>query len=276
MKKRTVVWIALACAILAGGAAAALLLPVGKRPFRNLEAADIAAATVCLSPPDKTLEVTDREALADYLRAAVIYRRDDSYTEYCGQGVTFDLTMADGAEVSVTAYNPFLVIDGVGYRTEYAPCEALNGYANDLLRHRAPVVLEQPPGLAVISDRTSVGALPGAYSWTHVGGDGRAVSTVADSAHPLDCRDLLAALDTCEADAVLEFTEEPTEILSVRCWSDREWGNSAAAAEEVERRGNAIALKPGGWVYEVRAGWETERGDGGTASYIFYVMRLDA
>ncbi len=42
--------------------------------------------------------------------------------------------MADGTETEITACNPFLVIDGAGYRTKYAPCEALNSYANRLLR----------------------------------------------------------------------------------------------------------------------------------------------
>ena len=71
----------------------------------------------------------------------VIYQKDDSYTEYAGQGVTYTLTMTDGTQTTVMAYNPFLVIDGVGYRTKYQPCEALNGYANRLLQEKDVVFI---------------------------------------------------------------------------------------------------------------------------------------
>ena len=63
----------------------------------------------------------------------VIYNKDNSFTEYSGQGVIFTLTMADGTQTEIMAYNPFLVIDGVGYKTKYEPCQALNRYANRLL-----------------------------------------------------------------------------------------------------------------------------------------------
>ena len=46
------------------------------------------------------------------------------------------MTFADGTVTDVTAYNPFLIIDGTGYRTAYGPCEALNRFANELLRQR--------------------------------------------------------------------------------------------------------------------------------------------
>ena len=80
------------------------------------------------------IRLPETETLAGYLRDVVIYQKDDSYTEYAGQGVIYTLTMTDGTQTTVMAYNPFLVIDGVGYRTKYQPCEALNGYANRLLQ----------------------------------------------------------------------------------------------------------------------------------------------
>ena len=108
----------------------ALLLP--------LEAADIAAATVLVAPPDVTLELDagEIETLADLLADVRITRPDQSYSEYAGQTVLFTVTMADGTAANVTAYNPFLIIDGTGWRTAYAPCEALNRFANELLRER--------------------------------------------------------------------------------------------------------------------------------------------
>ena len=112
-----------------------LLTRRGQRPFRDLEAADLAAVSVELLPPDVTvtLDAAEREELAGLLREVVIYQRDDSITEYAGQSVIFTLALADGNTRTVVAFNPFLVLDDVSYRTEYAPCEALNGFANSLL-----------------------------------------------------------------------------------------------------------------------------------------------
>ena len=124
--------------LLMGGAVLAILLTLaagllfwGRRPFRGLEAADIAAATVLVGPPDVTLELDagEIETLADLLADVRITRPDQSYSEYAGQTVLFTVTMADGTAA-------FLIIDGTGWRTAYAPCEALNRFANELLRER--------------------------------------------------------------------------------------------------------------------------------------------
>lgn len=131
--------------ILIGGGVLAVLLALaagllfwGRRPFRDLEAADIAAASVTLMPPDVTLELDagEIETLAELLGGLRITRPDQSYTEYAGQAVQFAVTFADGTETEVMEYNPFLILDGTGYRTAYEPCEALNNFANELLRER--------------------------------------------------------------------------------------------------------------------------------------------
>ena len=131
--------------ILIGGAVLAILLALaagllfwGRRPFRDLEAANISAASVTLMPPDVTLELdeAEMETLAELLRDLRITRPDQSYTEYTGQAVQFTVTFADSTETEVMDYNPFLIIDGTGWRTAYGPCEALNNFANDLLRER--------------------------------------------------------------------------------------------------------------------------------------------
>ena len=122
----------LCLAVIVGGILAASAM-AGRQPYRDPTAADIQSATVQLTPPDTTLEIPDTGELAEYLSQVVIYDRDDSYTEYAGQGALFTLHLADGSTTDILAYNPFLVIDGVGYRTKYEPCEALNRYANGLL-----------------------------------------------------------------------------------------------------------------------------------------------
>ncbi len=88
-----------------------------------------------MAPPDQTIPIADAdmEELVSYLNEVVIYHEDHSYTEYAGQAVIFTLTMADGTQEEIAAYNPFVVINGTGYRTKYEPCEKLNRYANELL-----------------------------------------------------------------------------------------------------------------------------------------------
>lgn len=105
----------------------------GRRPFKDMDGADILSATVELMPPDVELEVSDTEKLAELLRQVVIYRQDDSYRDYAGQAAVFTLSMDDGTVVEITEYTPFVIIDGVGYKAKYEPCQALNSYANALL-----------------------------------------------------------------------------------------------------------------------------------------------
>ena len=245
----------------------------GKKPFKDLKASEIASVTVRLSPPDKTILITEIEELTNYLNDVVIYNKDNSFTEYSGQGAIFTLTMADGTQTEIVAFNPFLVIDGVGYKTKYEPCYALNRYANRLLNEGdAMIILEKPPALDVISDNTCNSALLGTYSWQCRNNDGTSTNMEADSAHPLDCKDLLLQFETTETNAILRFTEEPDTILSVRCWSDEHWSDTAADSENIFVNGNEIELKEGGYIYEVTAEWNTEKsGYGGIAHYSFYV-----
>lgn len=105
----------------------------GKKPFRHLQSSDIKSATVQLTPPDVIVEVEDINKLAELLQDIVIYKKDNSYTEYCGQSVMFTIELNDGICTKITAYNPFVIIDGVGYKCEYGSCEALNVFGNHLL-----------------------------------------------------------------------------------------------------------------------------------------------
>lgn len=136
MKKKVLI-AALCVLFLAGGILTKLYL-IGTKPLRGLSANEITAATVELYPPDATMELTQEEIkeLVPILNRVVTYRRDDTYRESAGQAVIFTLTKTDGVHLRVQAYNPFIVIDGVGYRTKYGPCEELNQLGNDLLRDR--------------------------------------------------------------------------------------------------------------------------------------------
>lgn len=136
MKKKLL--IPVLCVLLLIAALLAKKYLIGTKPFRGLSANDVTAATVELYPPDVTLELTreEIEELVPILNRVAVYQRDDSYRESDGQAVIFTLTKADGTQLRVNAYNPFLVINGEGHRTKYGPCEELNQLGNDLLRER--------------------------------------------------------------------------------------------------------------------------------------------
>lgn len=113
--------------------------PSGNKPFAELQSSDIRSASVQLLPPNETVSIPEPEELTALLHDVVIFEEDDSYFEYYGQSVIFTLEKTDGTTVEIMAYDPFVVIDGIGYKCEYEPCEALNRYANDLLNENMSV-----------------------------------------------------------------------------------------------------------------------------------------
>lgn len=133
---------------------------------------------------------------------------------------------------------------------------------------------EKPPVLTVAGGEAAFEALLGAYSWEKTSWSGTTEAVESDSLHPLERQARLNSLETTEGEAELSFAVQPDEILSVRCWSDACWGDVSAESEPVTFRGNAIELKAGGYIYEIKARWDTERGSGGTAYYCFYIVKL--
>lgn len=106
----------------------------GTKPFKSLTTDEIKEATVELLPPDVTISLNEQDIseLTKILNDVVIYNKDNSYKEYDGQAVIYTIIKTDGTRITVTAYNPFLIIDGVGYKTKYEPCGALNSLANSI------------------------------------------------------------------------------------------------------------------------------------------------
>ena len=277
MKKKALMTL-MVCILLSGIAACST--SDGKQPYQDLDASQILSATVRLEPPGKTLPVADIDELTEYLQDVVIYDKDDSYESYDGLSVTYTLTMTDGTQTEIMPYEPCIVIDGIGYRTEHDSCYILSNYAARLLNdENAVTILKEPPALAVRSGQV-ISALLGTYSWEYQNDDGINTHIEADSVHPLDCEDLLTSqwtdYETTENTAALYFNVEPDEILYVRCWNDEHWSDPGADSEDVVVNGNEIELKPGGYIYEVKARWDTESGyGGGNAYYSFYVKTAE-
>ena len=136
MDKRKAAGIA-ACILLLCTGMALFLQPFGRKPFSWLDARQIDAAYITMTPPGQTVEVSEEDQLkelADIFNSLILYQRDESGRSYVGQMVEAKLILRDGAVHIVGAYNPFLFYDGKCYRTKYQPCERLNQFGNRLLR----------------------------------------------------------------------------------------------------------------------------------------------
>jgi len=111
----------------------------GQKPFSDLNADDILSVSVFAIPPNETVLVDDMEqieTIVEILNTVVIYQESGEWRDSAGQMVTFTIKKSTGGVIEVSAYNPHLIIDGQGYKTEYQPCENLNRIANTVLGTR--------------------------------------------------------------------------------------------------------------------------------------------
>jgi len=104
------------------------------KPFETMSTDDVVSATVELLPPDVIIDLSFEEIveLVEILQTVEIYEQDDSYRDYAGQAVIYNITKNDGTQQIIMAYNPFIVIDEIGYKTKYEPCEELNALGNTI------------------------------------------------------------------------------------------------------------------------------------------------
>lgn len=108
--------------------------PWGNKPLKDLSVSEITDVSVQLLPPDESFDLSNDEIieLTDILNSVVAYNKDSSHDQYAGQAVIYTISKTDGTTLTVNAYNPFLIIDGVGYKTKYGPCEELNALGNGI------------------------------------------------------------------------------------------------------------------------------------------------
>ena len=105
-----------------------------QKPFKNLKSSDIETATVRLLPPGTTIQIDETDKLVRLLRKVVMAERSAPDTDtLSGQLVIYELDLSDGSHKEIQVYYPYIVIDGISYKAEYRPCEALNSYANTLM-----------------------------------------------------------------------------------------------------------------------------------------------
>lgn len=121
-----------------------IIQPWEKKPFKNLSANEITSVSVRLLPPSKTFNLSSNEIieLTELLNSVVVYNKDSSHNQYNGQAVIYTITKIDGTILTINAFNPFLIVGGVGYKTKYEPCEELNALGNRIMSVRLGVVDE--------------------------------------------------------------------------------------------------------------------------------------
>ncbi len=154
-----------------------------------------------------------------------------------------------------------------------------------------PLKVTEPPELVIVCGEEQVSALKGIYSWMYNNGDGTATEVEADSAHPLECKELMpdlpldSSIDVFKAH--LKFAIEPDEI-KVRYWSTDCWNKLSEESLELEVQAievdfvdgsystdHVVKLLDGNYIYEVIAKWHGSEKYGGTAYYSFYTVMED-
>ncbi len=132
MKKKRYIIITLVITVICISIILIVKSSMGQKPFKDISYGEIESVTVELYPPDikATLAEAEIKDLVDILQDVIIYKQDNSYTEYDGQAVIYRIIKADDTVIEIQAYNPFLIINGTGYKTKYEPCEELNHLGN--------------------------------------------------------------------------------------------------------------------------------------------------
>lgn len=95
---------------------------------------DISKVDIMLMPPCETVGLSKPqiEEMLTLMKDVKAYEYDNSHLEYGGQSIMFTITYADGETMTITDFNPFIIINHVGFRTEYEPAQALSVFANSV------------------------------------------------------------------------------------------------------------------------------------------------
>ena len=107
---------------------------IGRKPFKDLKADEIQSISVHLWPPNESMELTDAEIkeLVGLLQQVEIHHPTWMHHASGGQSNVMTITFQDGSVKEVNQFGSILIIDGLGYRAEYEPNEAINQFSNKL------------------------------------------------------------------------------------------------------------------------------------------------
>lgn len=107
--------------------------PWGNKPFKHVLDDEISSVSVELYPTIAFDLTKDEVAeFTEILRNVVVYSKDSSDEPLAGDAPTYTITKKDGATIAVIPCNPFFIIDGVRYKSQYQPCYELAGFATQV------------------------------------------------------------------------------------------------------------------------------------------------
>ena len=156
-----------------------------------------------------------------------------------------------------------------------------------------PVTTNEPPELVVICGEEQVTALKGTYSWKYSNEDGTCTGVEADSAHPLECKEIMPELQLPHSNkssidvfkANFRFGITPDEV-EVHFWGTDCWNMPSEEGYELEVQAIEADYVDGSYstnyyaklweqniVYEVIAKWTSSEEYSGTVHYSFYTAR---
>lgn len=107
---------------------------LNKKPLRNLNALDVISIEALAQPPNEIKHIDKREdieTIVSRLREIVVYDKVKQ-NDTCGQIITYTLTMKDGSKREFMISNPIVNLDGIFYKTQYAPAESLSNLYKEL------------------------------------------------------------------------------------------------------------------------------------------------
>ncbi len=168
----------------------------------------------------------------------------------------------------------------------------LVGCESKTVESDAVAALKTVPTLTVYCGENSTEALTGTQEWWYDNGDGTQTSFIADSLHPLQCKEYMTPLTILPSiqsalplAARLEFSVAP-DTVSARSWSADSFygpgepvddGYYEALTYILEPEGGTedvrqyfVELTYGGYVYEIIATWDSYERFGGEVRYSFY------
>ena len=109
---------------------------IGRKPFKYLKADEIQSISIHLWPPNESMDLTEAEIeeLVGLLQQVEIHHPTWMHHASGGQSNVMTITFQDGSVKEVNEFGSILIIDGMGYRAEYEPNEAINQFANKLFK----------------------------------------------------------------------------------------------------------------------------------------------
>lgn len=113
-------------------------------------------------------------------------------------------------------------------------------------------VYDSPPEAKLHYPDGTVTLMQGSFSWKTVV-DGQEQMVIADTAHPLQLKNLLQPITMSGEYVKVEIVDFPITPESVRicCWQDTVWGQTDTPAEELLDDDLVFDVKPGGYIYQI-------------------------